>query len=95
MISDRRKRVMLAVLIVSLLAVALDNAMPVAATAISVNFFAMAGVYFFMSFFPQNGRGDNQLLAGLLTTSVAIGQLKLEWALSCTQRRNGRVDVIG
>jgi EmrB/QacA subfamily drug resistance transporter len=46
-----------------------------AAAAISLNFFAMAGVYFFMSFYLQNVRGFSPLHAGLLTTPVAVGQL--------------------
>jgi MFS transporter, DHA2 family, multidrug resistance protein len=46
-----------------------------AATAISLNFFARAGVYFVMSFYLRNGRGYSPLRAGLLTTPVAIGQL--------------------
>ncbi len=46
-----------------------------AAAAIGLNFFAMAGVYFFMSFYLQNVRGYSPLHAGLLTTPVAIGQL--------------------
>src|SRR6185437_3235617 len=113
MISDRRSWIVLCVLIVSLLAVVLDNTvmnialktisepkvglgarvglrasqsqlewainaytrLSSAATAISLNFFAMAGVYFFMSFYLQNVRGYSPLHAGLLTTQVAIGQL--------------------
>lgn len=54
MISDRRKWIVLCVLIVSLLAVVLDKRLSSAATAISLNIFAMAGVYFFMSFYLQN-----------------------------------------
>ena len=52
-----------------------DPRLSSAATAISLNFFAMAGVYFFMSFYLQNVRGYSPLHAGLLTTQVAIGQL--------------------
>lgn len=52
-----------------------DPRLSSAATAISLNFFAMAGVYFFMSFYLQNVRGYSPLHAGLLTTPVAIGQL--------------------
>ncbi len=46
-----------------------------AAAAIALNFFAMAGVYFFMSFYLQNVRGYSPLHAGLATTPVALGQL--------------------
>ena len=46
-----------------------------AAAAIGLNFFAMSGVYFFMSFYLQNVRGYSPLHAGLLTTPVAVGQL--------------------
>jgi EmrB/QacA subfamily drug resistance transporter len=52
-----------------------DPRLSSAATAISLNFFAMAGVYFFMSFYLQDVRGYSPLHAGLLTTPVAIGQL--------------------
>ena len=52
-----------------------DPRLSSAATAISLNFFAMAGVYFFMSFYLQNVRGYSPLHAGFLTTPVAIGQL--------------------
>ncbi|HXS62068.1 MAG TPA: hypothetical protein VN767_04290 [Streptosporangiaceae bacterium] len=52
-----------------------DPRLSSAATAISLNFFAMAGVYFFMSFYRQNVRGYSPLHAGLLTTPAAIGQL--------------------
>lgn len=48
----------------------LDPRLSSAATAISLNFFAMAGVYFFMSFYLQNVRGYSPLHAGLLTTPV-------------------------
>jgi MFS transporter, DHA2 family, multidrug resistance protein len=40
-----------------------------------LNFFAMVGVYFFMSIYRQNVRGYSPLHAGVLTTPVAIGQL--------------------
>lgn len=52
-----------------------DPRLSSAAAAIGLNFFAMAGVYFFMSFYLQNVRGYSPLHAGLLTTPVAIGQL--------------------
>ncbi len=52
-----------------------DPRLSSAAAAIGLNFFAMAGVYFFMSFYLQNVRGYSPLHAGLLTTPVALGQL--------------------
>ncbi len=52
-----------------------DPRLSSAAAAIGLNFFAMAGVYFFMSFYLQNVRGYSPLHAGLLTTPVAMGQL--------------------
>jgi hypothetical protein len=52
-----------------------DPRLSAAAAAIALNFFAMAGVYFFMSFYLQNVRGFSPMHAGLLTTPVAIGQL--------------------
>jgi EmrB/QacA subfamily drug resistance transporter len=52
-----------------------DPRLSAAAAAIALNFFAMAGVYFFMSFYLQNVRGYSPMHAGLLTTPVAIGQL--------------------
>jgi len=52
-----------------------DPRLSAAAAAIALNFFAMAGVYFFMGFYLQNVRGYSPMHAGLLTTPVAIGQL--------------------
>ena len=52
-----------------------DPRLSSAAAAIGLNFFAMSGVYFFMSFYLQNVRGYSPMHAGLLTTPVAIGQL--------------------
>jgi EmrB/QacA subfamily drug resistance transporter len=52
-----------------------DPRLSSAAVAIGLNFFAMSGVYFFMSFYLQNVRGFSPMQAGLLTTPVAIGQL--------------------
>jgi len=52
-----------------------DPRLSSAAAAIGLNFFAMSGVYFFMSFYLQNVRGYTPLHAGLLTTPVAIGQM--------------------
>jgi len=52
-----------------------DPRLSSAAAAIGLNFFALAGVFFFMSFYLQNVRGYSPLHAGLLTTPVAVGQL--------------------
>jgi len=52
-----------------------DPRLSSAAAAIGLNFFAMSGVYFFMSFYLQNVRGFTPMHAGLLTTPVAAGQL--------------------
>ena len=52
-----------------------DPRLSSAAAAIGLNFFAMSGVYFFMSFYLQTVRGYSPMHAGLLTTPVAIGQL--------------------
>ena len=52
-----------------------DPRLSSAAAAIGLNFFAMSGVYFFMSFYLQNVRGFSPMHAGLLTTPVALGQL--------------------
>jgi EmrB/QacA subfamily drug resistance transporter len=52
-----------------------DARLSAAAAAIGLNFFAMSGVYFFMSFYLQDVRGYSPMHAGLLTTPVAIGQL--------------------
>src|SRR5215472_14644509 len=52
-----------------------DPRLSAAAAAIGLNFFAMAGVYFFMSFYLQNVRGYTPLHAGLLTIPIAAGQL--------------------
>jgi EmrB/QacA subfamily drug resistance transporter len=52
-----------------------DPRLSAAAAAIALNFFAMAGVYFFMGFYLQNVRGYSPMHAGLLTMPVAIGQL--------------------
>jgi len=52
-----------------------DPRLSSAAAAIGLNFFAMSGVYFFMSFYLQNVRGYSPMHAGLLTAPVAIGQI--------------------
>ena len=52
-----------------------DPRLSAAAAAIALNFFAMSGVYFFMSFYLQDVRGYTPVHAGLLTIPVACGQL--------------------
>jgi MFS family permease len=52
-----------------------DPRLSSAAAAISLVFFAMGGVYFFISFYTQNVRGYTPLHAGLLTIPLAVGQL--------------------
>jgi EmrB/QacA subfamily drug resistance transporter len=52
-----------------------DPRLSAAAAAIALNFFAMAGVFFFMSFYLQNVRGFSPLHAGLLAVPVAVGQV--------------------
>ena len=52
-----------------------DPRLSSAAAAIALVFFAMGGVYFFISFYTQNVRGYSPLHAGLLTIPLAAGQL--------------------
>ncbi len=52
-----------------------DPRLSSAAAAIALVFFAMGGVYFFISFYTQNVRGYTPLHAGLLTIPLAAGQL--------------------
>ena len=52
-----------------------DPRLSSAAAAIALVFFAMGGVYFFISFYLQNVRGYSPLHAGLLTIPLAAGQL--------------------
>ena len=52
-----------------------DPRLSSAAAAIALVFFAMGGVYFFISFYTQNVRGYSPLYAGLLTIPLAVGQL--------------------
>src|SRR5271166_3161636 len=52
-----------------------DPRLSSAAAAICLVFFAMGGVYFFISFYTQNVRGYSPLHAGLLTIPLAAGQL--------------------
>jgi EmrB/QacA subfamily drug resistance transporter len=66
-----------------------DPRLSAAAAAIALNFFSMAGVYFFMGFYLQNVRGYSPLHAGLLTTPVAIGQLVASNRSAALVRRFG------
>ena len=52
-----------------------DPRLSSAAAAIALVFFAMAGVYFFISFYMQNVRGFSPLQAGLLIIPLAACQL--------------------
>ena len=52
-----------------------DPRLSSSAAAIALVFFAMGGVYFFISFYAQNVRGYSPLHAGLLTIPLAAGQL--------------------
>ncbi len=60
-----------------------------AATAIALVFFAMAGVYFFISFYLQDVRGYSPLHAGLLTIPLAAGQLLSSTRSATLVRRFG------
>jgi EmrB/QacA subfamily drug resistance transporter len=52
-----------------------DPRLSSSAAAICMVFFAMGGVYFFISFYTQDVRGYSPLHAGLLTIPLAVGQL--------------------
>src|SRR5216683_1151970 len=52
-----------------------DPRLSSAAGAIMLTFFALAGAFFFTSFYLQNVRGYSPLHAGLLTIPLAVGQL--------------------
>jgi DHA2 family multidrug resistance protein-like MFS transporter len=52
-----------------------DPRLSSAAGAIVLVFFALAGAFFFTSFYLQNVRGYSPLHAGLLTIPLAVGQL--------------------
>ncbi|HEY7014469.1 MAG TPA: DHA2 family efflux MFS transporter permease subunit [Streptosporangiaceae bacterium] len=60
-----------------------------ATAAIALVFFAMAGVYFFISFYLQNVRGFSPLHAGLLTIPIAAGQLLASPRSAALVRRFG------
>jgi Na+/melibiose symporter-like transporter len=66
-----------------------DRRLSASATAIALVFFAMAGVYFFISFYTQNVRGFTPLHAGLLTIPLAAGQLVMATRSARLVRRLG------
>ncbi len=66
-----------------------DPRLSSAAAAIALVFFAMAGVYFFISFYLQNVRGFSPLHAGLLTIPLAAGQLLFSPRSAALVRRFG------
>jgi EmrB/QacA subfamily drug resistance transporter len=66
-----------------------DPRLSTAAAAIMLVFFAMSGVYFFISFYMQNVRGYSPLHAGLLTIPLATGQLLLSTRSAALVRRFG------
>jgi EmrB/QacA subfamily drug resistance transporter len=66
-----------------------DKRLSSAAAAIALVFFAMGGVYFFISFYTQNVRGWSPLHAGLLTIPLAVGQLMFATRSAPLVRRFG------
>jgi len=66
-----------------------DTRLSSAAAAIALVFFAMGGVYFFISFYTQNVRGFSPLHAGLLTIPLAAGQLLFATRSAGLVRRYG------
>jgi EmrB/QacA subfamily drug resistance transporter len=66
-----------------------DPRLSSAAAAIALVFFAMGGVYFFISFYTQNVRGYSPLHAGLLTIPLAVGQLLFATTSARLVRRFG------
>jgi EmrB/QacA subfamily drug resistance transporter len=66
-----------------------DRRLSSAAAAIALVFFAMGGVYFFISFYTQNVRGYTPLHAGLLTIPLAVGQLLFATRSAGLVRRRG------
>jgi EmrB/QacA subfamily drug resistance transporter len=66
-----------------------DPRLSSAAAAIALVFFAMSGVYFFISFYTQNVRGYSPLHAGLLTIPLAAGQLLFSTRSARLVRRFG------
>jgi DHA2 family multidrug resistance protein-like MFS transporter len=66
-----------------------DPRLSSAAGAIALVFFAMGGVYFFISFYTQNVRGYSPLHAGLLTIPLAVGQLGFATRSATLVRRFG------
>jgi EmrB/QacA subfamily drug resistance transporter len=66
-----------------------DPRLSASAAAIALVFFAMGGVYFFISFYTQNVRGYSPLHAGLLTIPLAAGQLLFATSSARLVRRFG------
>jgi EmrB/QacA subfamily drug resistance transporter len=66
-----------------------DPRLSASAAAIALVFFAMGGVYFFISFYTQNVRGYSPLHAGLLTIPLAAGQLLFATRSARLVRRYG------
>jgi EmrB/QacA subfamily drug resistance transporter len=66
-----------------------DPRLSSASAAIALVFFAMGGVYFFISFYTQNVRGYSPLHAGLLTIPLAAGQLAFATSSARLVRRFG------
>jgi EmrB/QacA subfamily drug resistance transporter len=66
-----------------------DPRMSSAAGAIALVFFALAGAFFFTSFYLQNVRGYSPLHAGLLTIPLAAGQLLCAPRSAAAVRRFG------
>ena len=66
-----------------------DPRLSAAAMSIALVFFALAGVFFFVSFYLQNVRGYSPLQAGLLTIPLAAGQLLFSPRSALLVRRFG------
>jgi EmrB/QacA subfamily drug resistance transporter len=66
-----------------------DPRLSSAAGAIGLVFFALAGAFFFTSFYLQNVRGYSPLHAGLLTIPLAAGQLLCAPRSAALVRRHG------
>src|SRR6266700_563521 len=66
-----------------------DPRLSSAAGAIGLVFFALAGAFFFISFYLQNVRGYSPLQAGLLTIPMAVGQLLCAPRSAVAVRRYG------
>jgi len=70
-----------------------DPRLSSAAGAIALVFFALAGAFFFTSFYLQNVRGYSPLQAGLLTIPLAVGQLLCAPRSAVMVRRFGAKQV--